>query len=271
MSNRNNDILLKIRNVKKYFNTPSGIIKAIDDVSFDVKKGEIVGLIGESGSGKTTVGRCLIRLYEKYSGFVSLNNQIISGKKLTKKKKVFLHQNMQMIFQDPHASLNGQQNVYSILKEPLIVNKIMKKEYNDFFKDWEDITNIFKYTFLWKIKEIEYATISYHLDEAKSFINEWENTFEKIKFKYNDIENDFNQYFAFKLSIQEKDTNIITKMFENNSKILNIYFEHQKEFRDDSILIIEQKLKEKKQEYIKSLDDSKKTALEVKYSEKIKK
>lgn len=271
MSNRNNDILLKIRNVKKYFNTPSGIIKAIDDISFDVKKGEIVGLIGESGSGKTTVGRCLIRLYEKYSGFVSLNNQIISGKKLTKKKKVFLHQNMQMIFQDPHASLNGQQNVYSILKEPLIVNKIMKKEYNDFFKDWEDITNIFKYTFLWKIKEIEYATISYHLDEAKSFINEWENTFEKIKFKYNDIENDFNQYFAFKLSIQEKDTNIITKMFENNSKILNIYFEHQKEFRDDSILIIEQKLKEKKQEYIKSLDDSKKTTLEVKYSEKIKK
>ena len=264
MSNRNNDILLKIRNVKKYFNTPSGIIKAIDDVSFDVKRGEIVGLIGESGSGKTTVGRCLIRLYEKYSGLVSLNNQIISGKKLTKKKKVFLHQNMQMIFQDPHASLNGQQNVYSILKEPLIVNKIMKKEYNDFFKDWEDITNIFKYTFLWKIKEIEYATISYHLEEAENFINEWENTFETIKFKYDDIENDFNQYFAFKLSIQEKDTSIITKMFENNSKILNIYFEHQKEFRDDSILIIEQKLKEKKQEYLKCLEDSKKTPLEVK-------
>lgn len=269
MSNRNNDILLKIRNVKKYFNTPSGIIKAIDDVSFDVKRGEIVGLIGESGSGKTTVGRCLIRLYEKYSGLVSLNNQIISGKKLTKKKKVFLHQNMQMIFQDPHASLNGQQNVYSILKEPLIVNKIMKKEYNDFFKDWEDITNIFKYTFLWKIKEIEYATISYHLEEAENFINEWENTFETIKFKYDDIENDFNQYFAFKLSIQEKDTSIITKMFENNSKILNIYFEHQKEFRDDSILIIEQKLKEKKQEYLKCLEDSKKTPLEVKYNKKL--
>lgn len=269
MSNKNNDVLLKIRNVKKYFNTPSGIIKAIDDVSFDVKRGEIVGLIGESGSGKTTVGRCLIRLYEKYSGLVSLNNQIISGKKLTKKKKVFLHQNMQMIFQDPHASLNGQQNVYSILKEPLIVNKIMKKEYNDFFKDWEDITNIFKYTFLWKIKEIEFATISYHLEEAKNFINEWEKTFEKIKFKYIDIENDFNQYFAFKLSIQEKDTNIITKMFENNSKILNIYFEHQKEFRDDSILIIEQKLKEKKQEYLKSIEDSKKTPLEVKYNTKL--
>ena len=57
------NILLKVRNVKKYFNTPSGIVKAIDDVSFDVKQGEIIGLIGESGSGKTTVGRCFIRLY----------------------------------------------------------------------------------------------------------------------------------------------------------------------------------------------------------------
>ncbi len=271
MSNNSKEILLKVRNVKKYFDTPSGVIKAIDDVSFDVKKGEIVGLIGESGSGKTTVGRCLIRLYEKYSGFVSLNNQIISGKKLTKKKKIFLHQNMQMIFQDPHASLNGQQNIYSILKEPLIVNKIMKNEYNDFFKDWNDIINIFKYTFLWKIKEIEYATISYHLDEAKSFIKEWKNIFERIKFQYEDIENDFNQYFSFKLSIQEKDTNIISKMFENNSKILSIYFEHQKEFRDDSILIIEQKLKEKKKEYLKAIEDAKKTPIEIELNQELNK
>ena len=79
--------LLKVRNVKKYFNTPSGVVKAIDDVSFDVKQGEIVGLIGESGSGKTTVGRCLIRLYEEYSGFVGLDGQAISGSKLNKKKK----------------------------------------------------------------------------------------------------------------------------------------------------------------------------------------
>ena len=128
-------ILLKVRNLKKYFKTPSGVLKAIDDVSFDVKQGEIIGLIGESGSGKTTVGRCLIRLYEEFSGFVSLEEKAISGSKLTKKKKRFLNQNMQMIFQDPHASLNGQQNIYTILKEPLVVNKIMKQEYDDFFKD----------------------------------------------------------------------------------------------------------------------------------------
>ena len=129
------NVLLKVRNVKKYFNTSSGVIKAIDDVSFDVRQGEIIGLIGESGSGKTTVGRCLIRLYEEYSGFVGLDGQAISGAKLNKRKKRFLNQNMQMIFQDPHASLNTQQNIYTILREPLIVNKIMEKEYDDLFKD----------------------------------------------------------------------------------------------------------------------------------------
>ena len=148
MSMIKDNVLLKVRNVKKYFNTPSGVIKAIDDVSFDVKEGEIVGLIGESGSGKTTVGRCLIRLYEQYSGFVGINGQAISGNKLNKKQKMFLNQNMQMIFQDPHASLNGQQNIYTILKEPLIVNKIMKNEYEDFFRDWKDIKNNFKFTFI---------------------------------------------------------------------------------------------------------------------------
>ena len=89
------NVLLKVRNMKKFFHTPAGVLKAIDDVSFDLKQGEILGLIGESGSGKTTVGRCLVRLYEEYSGFVAFDNQIISGKKLTKTKKQFLNKNIQ--------------------------------------------------------------------------------------------------------------------------------------------------------------------------------
>jgi oligopeptide transport system ATP-binding protein len=135
MNNKNNEPLLVVKGLKKSFHTNHGVVKAIDEISFTVKPGEVMGLIGESGSGKTTVGRLLIRLYSDFSGFISLNNQIISGKKISKKRNLFLHKNMQMIFQDPHASLDGQQNVYSILKEPLMVNKIMKYEYEDIFKD----------------------------------------------------------------------------------------------------------------------------------------
>lgn len=252
------NILLKVRNVKKYFNTPSGIVKAIDDVSFDVKEGEIVGLIGESGSGKTTVGRCLIRLYEQFSGFVGLDGKAISGNRLNKKKKLFLNQNMQMIFQDPHASLNGQQNVYTILREPLIVNKIMKKEYSDFFSDWEDVKNNFKYTFIEKLKIIELATLEYHVNEAEKFLNEWINTFKRIKFNYQDINNDFTQYFAYKLGIQETDSNIISHSFKNNSKILNMYYEYQEKFRNNQIDPIEQELKIKKILYENMIKKSKK-------------
>lgn len=148
-----NPILLKVRNVKKFFHTPSGVLKAIDDISFDVREGQIVGLIGESGSGKTTVGRCLVRLYNNYSGFVSFENEIISGDRLSKKQKRFLNKNIQMIFQDPHASLNGQHNIYTILKEPLVVNKIMKQEYSDFFSDWNDVTRNFHYSFIEQAKK----------------------------------------------------------------------------------------------------------------------
>lgn len=249
--------LLKVRNVKKYFNTPSGVVKAIDDVSFDVKQGEIVGLIGESGSGKTTVGRCLIRLYEEYSGFVGLDGQAISGSKLNKKKKMFLNQNMQMIFQDPHASLNGQQNIYTILREPLIVNKIMKQEYDDFFKDWEDVKSNFSFTFAEELRKIELDTITYHTLQAQQLLNEWLDIFRRIKFSYKDIDNDFNQYFAYKLSSQEREGNVISRIFKNNSKILDLYFKCQSEFRDNSILLIEQELKQKKEIYKKTLADSK--------------
>lgn len=257
-------ILLKVRNLKKYFKTPSGVLKAIDDVSFDVKQGEIIGLIGESGSGKTTVGRCLIRLYEEFSGFVSLEEKAISGSKLTKKKKRFLNQNMQMIFQDPHASLNGQQNIYTILKEPLVVNKIMKQEYEDFFKDWQQVIENFKYTFSEEVKKIELDTIKFHTLEANKFFLEWNNIFRKIKFNFQDIENDFNQYFAFKLSNQEREGNVISKIFSNNSKILDLYFTHQKEWRNDSILFLEQKLKEKKEIYETKLNEVKRSNVDWK-------
>ncbi|CRH48203.1 ABC transporter of dipeptides [Mycoplasmopsis arginini] len=128
-------VILSIDNLKKYFVNQGIINKAVDGVSFDVHEGEIVGLIGESGSGKTTVGRTILRLYDDYNGFVRLEDKIISGKNISYSLKKYLRKNVQMIFQDPHASLNSQQNIYTILKEPLLVNGIMKHKINDIFKD----------------------------------------------------------------------------------------------------------------------------------------
>jgi oligopeptide transport system ATP-binding protein len=127
--------ILSITNANKSFKSKWGITKAVDNVSFDLKQGEIIGLIGESGSGKTTIGRMLIRLIPDYSGFTFLKNYVISGKKIPRKNKIEMRKKIQMIFQDPHASLNNQKTVYSILREPLIVNKVLNGDLQILLKD----------------------------------------------------------------------------------------------------------------------------------------
>lgn len=140
-----NQPILKVRNLEKYFKNKSVVVKAINDVSFDVMPGEIVGLIGESGSGKTTIGRALIRLIDDVSGIVSLDGKLISGPKISNKRKKFLHSNMQMIFQDPMSSLNPLSTVYDILKEPLVINKVANDEYIELCYNRKDVLNNFGY------------------------------------------------------------------------------------------------------------------------------
>ncbi|MGL5643860.1 MAG: ATP-binding cassette domain-containing protein, partial [Metamycoplasmataceae bacterium] len=233
-SNKDSEYLLVVKGLKKSFHTKSGTVKAIDDVSFNVRPGEIMGLIGESGSGKTTVGRLLIRLYNDFSGFISLDNQIISGKRISKKRSLFLHKNMQMIFQDPHASLDGQQNVYSILKEPLIVNKIMKNEYKDIFSDWQEVLKNFKYPFEKEVKNIELSNMISLNHESKSFIDEWQDQLLNLKFdfKNNKIDNIFNSYYSFLDSRQLKESYYVKKLFDNNDILLKKYFESQEKYRN---------------------------------------
>lgn len=101
---------LKVQSLK-IFSNKFGVVKAVDNVNFSIQQGKILGLIGESGSGKTTVGRSLIRLYESYGGQVTLLDEVISGNKLTKTKSIF-KKNIQMIFQDPYSSLNGQKYLF---------------------------------------------------------------------------------------------------------------------------------------------------------------
>ena len=108
--------ILEVKNLKKYFNTPGGVLHAVDDVSFTLEKGKILGVVGESGCGKSTMGRAILRLHEPTSGEV-----LFEGKEMRK-----LRSEMQIIFQDPFASLNPRKTVSEIIGEPLRLHKIYK-------------------------------------------------------------------------------------------------------------------------------------------------
>lgn len=116
--------LLEINNLKKYFKTKKGMLHAIDNVSFYINKGETLGLVGESGCGKSTTGRAILRLHEPTSGQVIYNNEDIV--KYSAKKMKGMRRKMQIVFQDPYSSLNPRITVSELIAEPLYVNKIYK-------------------------------------------------------------------------------------------------------------------------------------------------
>lgn len=116
--------LLQVKNLKKYFNVSRhDVLKAVDGVTFDVYKGETLGLVGESGCGKSTTGRTIIRLYDPTEGEVFFDGQDIGGK-LSFKSKKELSKRMQMIFQDPYASLNPRMMVKDIIAEGIDIHHL---------------------------------------------------------------------------------------------------------------------------------------------------
>jgi len=132
------EIILKVRNLKKWFPVRTGIledlisrdkkkyVKAVDGVSFDVKKRQIYGLAGESGCGKTTTGRVILRLLEPTSGEVQLGDQDVFS--LTKRELNKFRKSAQIIFQDPYESLNPRMNIFDFVSEPLSVHNIGNEE-----------------------------------------------------------------------------------------------------------------------------------------------
>jgi oligopeptide/dipeptide ABC transporter ATP-binding protein len=120
--------LVRVRNLVKHFPVENSddVVRAVDDVNFDIFAGETLGLVGESGCGKSTVGRCLLRLYEPTSGEVYFEGKNLVG--LPNREMQSLRREMQIIFQDPYASLNPRLNILSIVSEPLKIHGIGNKQ-----------------------------------------------------------------------------------------------------------------------------------------------
>ena len=131
-----NENIVEIKNLKKYYPITAGIfqrvighIKAVDDVSFVIPRGKTVGLVGESGCGKTTISKCILRAVDPTSGEINLHTegQINNVADMREKDLRPLRREMQMIFQDPFSSLNPRMNLFDIVSEPLLLNGVKNR------------------------------------------------------------------------------------------------------------------------------------------------
>ena len=114
-------VLLEVKNLKKYFKTPGGMLHAVDDVSFAINEGETLGVVGESGCGKSTLGRTVIHLLPKTDGQIIFAGEDVSDVDNQKLKE--LRRDMQMIFQDPYASIDPRKSVIEVIAEYMLIHK----------------------------------------------------------------------------------------------------------------------------------------------------
>ena len=163
----NNEYLLKVDHLKQYFPVKDGFktlqLKAVDDVSFAIRPGETLGLVGESGCGKTTVGRTLLRLYQPTAGRIEFDGDVLfdSGEQFDENGKVIVdatgkpilnkkidvnmlpyRKKMQMVFQDPYSSLNPRMTVEDIIGEPLDVHKLYSNKKEKERERWTTVPTV---------------------------------------------------------------------------------------------------------------------------------
>ena len=118
------DVILEVKNLKKYFKTAKGMLHAVDDVSFSLERGTTLGVVGESGCGKSTLGRSILRLIEPTSGEVRFEGKDVAA--LNTREMRAMRKDMQIIFQDPYSSLDPRKTVYQAISEPIIKHKLIK-------------------------------------------------------------------------------------------------------------------------------------------------
>lgn len=128
-ANNENPYLLEVRGLFKYFAVPGGVVRSVDGVSFGIKKGETLGLVGESGCGKTTTGRTIVRLYDVTDGKILFKGHDLAN--LSQQEMLPYRKEIQMIFQDPYASLNPRMTVGDIVMEPMAIHNLPRGERRD--------------------------------------------------------------------------------------------------------------------------------------------
>lgn len=116
--------LVEVKDLKKYFKTPRGLLHAVDNINFKIEKGQTLGVVGESGCGKSTLGRTVIHLHERTSGQIFFDGKDVSD--LNKQQLKEFRSHVQMIFQDPFSSLNPRMSVSQLIAEPLLIYKTTK-------------------------------------------------------------------------------------------------------------------------------------------------
>ena len=138
------EVMLEVRNLKKHFDTPKGKLHAVDGVTFQIERGHTLGIVGESGCGKSTTGRVILRLLEATEGDILFEGKDI--RKFNKKEMRLLREKMQIIFQDPFASLNPRMTASEIIGEPLIIHKMVnsKEELNQRVSELMELVGLSK-------------------------------------------------------------------------------------------------------------------------------
>ncbi len=152
MSVNNNNLVLEVKSLKKYFpiktgflKKTSGYVKAVDDVDLYVRRGETLGLVGESGCGKTTLGRCILRAIEPTQGEIQYHfekGERVDITALDPRELRSVRKNMQMIFQDPYSSLDPRMTVVDIIGEPLVIDKVPHRQVIDRVRELMDLVGL---------------------------------------------------------------------------------------------------------------------------------
>lgn len=155
MSLTNNDTLLQVNNLKKYFPTPHGLLYAVDNVSFNINKGDTLGVVGESGCGKSTLGRSILRLHEPTAGEVIFEGKNILS--LNHAQMKHMRKDMQLIFQDPYESLNPRMTVSQAIQAPMLIQGMYKSKDKAALEkrtlEMMDIISMFLYVWLTKLSK----------------------------------------------------------------------------------------------------------------------
>ena len=241
--------MLEVKNLSKYYISRYGVIKAVDDISFELQKGEVLGLIGQSGSGKSTTGNAIMKLLSDINGIIAVDGKVISGKLKKSNKKEF-RKKVQMIFQNPHTALSGKRNIFSTLAEPLKVSGVLKKNANDFLMNWKTNTELFEYTFKLEYEKKEYNFLNKLIKHKSSMIN-------KIQEELNDDNHTYSSLMSSYYNLKKDHYKWInTQLSTINEELIQLYIKGNNDILKNNISNWEKKLLKAKKNYndLKNID-----------------